>query len=157
MPIVTFESMDSIPSSHIHFPSATSTTPMSIAVQEFSQEKERINLLSYDVWLISDDSSIDDSTDLSSSSTAFSLPTGVGLRFLGLTRKEGRDPFDGLGLVHINRSSRDPSSDGEPSHTILRKAAMTFLQPCRWTSRTGENGTCGHAFASESSMQELDT
>ncbi len=46
-----------------------------------------------------------------------------------MTRKEGGDPFDGLGLVHINRSSRDPSSDGEISHTILREAALTFLQP----------------------------
>ncbi|PBK60536.1 hypothetical protein ARMSODRAFT_1026424 [Armillaria solidipes] len=62
-PIVTFESTtDSIPSSHVHFPSATSTTPsISIAAQDFAQS-------SYDVSLISDDSSINDSTYLSSPS-----------------------------------------------------------------------------------------
>ncbi|PBK72035.1 hypothetical protein ARMSODRAFT_740819 [Armillaria solidipes] len=124
-PIVTFVSIDSIPPSDAHFPSLTSTTPsISIAAQDFSQ-----HLSSYDVSLISDDSSIDDSTDFSSSSTAFPLPTGVGLGILGLTRKEGGDPFDGLGLVHIHRSSRDPSSDSEISNTILREAALTFLQP----------------------------
>ncbi|SJL13942.1 uncharacterized protein ARMOST_17393 [Armillaria ostoyae] len=121
--------IDSIPSSDVHdahFPSLPSTTPSIsiIAAQEFSQY-----LSSYDVSLISDDSSIDDSTDFSSSSTAFSLPMGVGLGILGLTRKEGGDPFDSLGLVHVNRSSRDPSSDGEISHTILREAALMFLQP----------------------------
>ncbi|KAK0227211.1 hypothetical protein EDD85DRAFT_162405 [Armillaria nabsnona] len=121
-PIVTFESIDSIPSSHVHFPSATSTTPsISITAQDCAQY-----FSSHDDSLISQDSSID---DLSSSSTAFSLPTGVGLGILGLTRKEGGDPFDGLGLVHIHRSSRDPSSDGEISHTILGEAALTFLQP----------------------------
>ncbi|KAK0227207.1 hypothetical protein EDD85DRAFT_162117 [Armillaria nabsnona] len=121
-PIVTFESIDSIPSSHVHFPSATSTTPsISIAAQDFAQY-----FSSHDDSLISQDSSFD---DLSSSSTTFSLPTGVGLGILGLTRKEGGDPFDGLGLVHIHRSSRDPSSDGEISHTILGEAALTFLQP----------------------------
>ncbi|PBL01537.1 hypothetical protein ARMGADRAFT_220097 [Armillaria gallica] len=121
--IVTFESIDSIPSSHVHFPSATSTTPISIVAHDFAQY-----FSSHDDSLIdiSQDSSFD---DLSSSSTAFSLPTGVGLGILGLTRKEGGDPFDGLGLVHINRSSRDSSSDGEISHTILREAALTFLQP----------------------------
>ncbi|KAK0429696.1 hypothetical protein EV421DRAFT_1914194 [Armillaria borealis] len=124
-PIVTFESIDSILSSHVHFPSATSTTPsISIAAQDSAQY-----FSSYDVSLISDDSSINDSTDLSSTSTTFSLPTGVGLGILGLTRKEGGDPFDGLGLVHINRSSRDLSSDGEISNTILHEVALTFLQP----------------------------
>ncbi|KAK0214715.1 hypothetical protein EDD85DRAFT_1000255 [Armillaria nabsnona] len=122
MPIVTFESTDSILSSHIHFPSATLTTPsISIAAQDFSQY-----FSSHNDSLISQDSSFD---DLSSSSTAFSLPMGIGLGILGLTRKEGGDPFDGLGLVHINRSSRDPSSDVEISHTILREAALTSLQP----------------------------
>ncbi|SJL16472.1 uncharacterized protein ARMOST_19998 [Armillaria ostoyae] len=121
--------IDSIPLSDVHdahFPSLPSTTPSIsiIAAQEFSQ-----HLSSYDVSLISDDSSIDDSTDFSSSSTAFSLPMGVGLGILGLTRKEGGDPFDSLGLVHVNRSSRDPSSDGEISHTILHEAALMFLQP----------------------------
>ncbi len=59
----------------------------------------------------------------------FLCPWVVGLGILGLTRKEGGDPFDGLGLVHINRSSRDPSSDGGHFHTILCEAALTFLQP----------------------------
>ncbi|KAK0435887.1 hypothetical protein EV421DRAFT_1834043 [Armillaria borealis] len=127
-PIVTFESIVSIPPSDVHdahFPSLTSTTPsISIAPQEFSH-----HLSSNDVSLISNDSSIDDSTDISSSSTAFSLPMGVGLGILGLTRKEGGVPFDGLGLVHIHRSSRDPSSDGKISNTILREAALAFMQP----------------------------
>ncbi|KAK0467449.1 hypothetical protein IW261DRAFT_1520140 [Armillaria novae-zelandiae] len=131
-PIVTFESIDSISPFDVHgahFPSATSTTPsiISIAAQEFPR-----HLSSNDVSLISDDSSIDDSTYLLSCSSAFSLPlvpTGVGLGILGLTRKEGEGPFDGLGLVHLNRSSRDISSDDELSHTILREAALTFMQP----------------------------
>ncbi|KAK0214642.1 hypothetical protein EDD85DRAFT_963093 [Armillaria nabsnona] len=123
-PIVTFDSIDSIPSSHVHFPSATSTTPsISIAAQDFAQY-----FSSHDDLLISQDSSFD---DLLSSSTAFSLPAGVGLGILGLTRKEGEDPFDGLDLVHIHRSSQDPSSDGELSQTILREAELTFLQPSR--------------------------
>ncbi len=129
--MVTFESIGSIPSSDVHdahSPSLASTTPsISIAAQEFSQ-----HLSFYDVSLISNDSSIDNSADLSSSSTAFSLPMvlmGVGLEILGLTRKEGEDPFDGLGLVHINRSSRDLSSDDNISNTILHEAALTFLQP----------------------------
>ncbi|PBK72030.1 hypothetical protein ARMSODRAFT_740550 [Armillaria solidipes] len=127
-PIVTFKSIDSIQPSDAHFPSLASTTPsISITVQEFSQ-----HLSSYDVSLISDESSINDITDLSSSSTAFSLPTGVGLGILCLTRKGGGVPFDGLGLVHIGCFSGDPSSsgsDGEISHTILHEAALTFLQP----------------------------
>ncbi|KAK0209645.1 hypothetical protein IW262DRAFT_1416447 [Armillaria fumosa] len=131
-PSVTIESIDSISPSDVHgahFPSATSTTPstISISTQEFSR-----HLSSYDVSLISDDSSIDDSTGLQSSSSAISLPlvpTGVGLGILGLTRKEGEDPFDGFGLVHLNRSSRDPSFDSEISHTFLREAALTFMQP----------------------------
>ncbi|KAK0205775.1 hypothetical protein DFS33DRAFT_530794 [Desarmillaria ectypa] len=134
-PIVTFEFIDCVPSSHIydaHFPSPISTTPcISIVSQDFTQ-----CLLSYDVSLTSDDSSInDDNTNLSSSSTVFSLPmvpTGVGLGILGLTRKDGGDPFDGFGLVRIGRSSGDSSSsnsDGEISDTILREAAQTFLQP----------------------------
>ncbi|KAK0479447.1 hypothetical protein EDD18DRAFT_1207090 [Armillaria luteobubalina] len=131
--IVTFESIDSISPSDVHgahFPSATSATlsTISISSQEFSR-----HLSSYDVSLISDDSSTDDSTGLPSSSTAFSLPllpTGVGLGILGLTRKEeGEVPFDGLGLVHLNRSSRDTSSDDEISLTFLREAALTFMQP----------------------------
>ncbi|KAK0214717.1 hypothetical protein EDD85DRAFT_500840 [Armillaria nabsnona] len=62
-PIVTFESIDSIPPSDAHFLSLASTTPsISIAAQEFSQ-----HLSSYDVSLISNGSSIDDSTDPSSS------------------------------------------------------------------------------------------
>ncbi|KAK0191763.1 hypothetical protein F5146DRAFT_613281 [Armillaria mellea] len=119
MPIVTFECTDSTPPSDAHhFPSFISTTPsISIAAQEFSQ-----HLSFYD---ISEDSSIDDSTDLSSS---FSLPMGIGLGILGLSRKEDGVPFDGLGLVHIHRSSRDSSSDGEVSRTILREAELTFLQ-----------------------------
>ncbi|SJL18052.1 uncharacterized protein ARMOST_21624 [Armillaria ostoyae] len=127
-PIVTFKSIDSILLSDIHdthFPSLSLTSPsISIAAQEFSQ-----HLSSCDISLISDDSSIYDSTDLSSSSAASSMPMGVGLGILGLTRKEGRVPFDSFGLVHINRSSRDPSSDDEISHTIFHEAALTFLQP----------------------------
>ncbi|KAK0191739.1 hypothetical protein F5146DRAFT_612758 [Armillaria mellea] len=127
-PIVTFECTDSIPPSDAHFPSFISITPsISIAALEFSQ-----HLPSYDVSLISEDSSIDDSTDLSTPLTAFSLPTvptGVGLGILGLTRKEGGVPFDGLGLVHINRFSQDTSSVGEISNTILRETELTFLQP----------------------------
>ncbi len=116
---MTFESIDSIPSSHVHFPSATSRTPsISTAAHDFAQY-----FSSYDDSLISQDSSIDDSADYSSSSTAFPLPTRVGLGILGLTRKEGGDPFDGLGLVHINRSSRAyPSSDDKISNTILHEA-----------------------------------
>ncbi|KAK0437274.1 uncharacterized protein EV420DRAFT_1588831 [Desarmillaria tabescens] len=133
-PIVTFESIDSIPSSHLrdaHLLSPVSTAPsISIAAQDSTQ-----HLLPYDVSFTSDGSSINDSTDLSSSSTAFSLPvvpTGVGLGILGLTRKDGGEHFDGLGLVQIGRSSGDSlssSSDREISDTILREAALTFLQP----------------------------
>ncbi|KAK0435879.1 hypothetical protein EV421DRAFT_1154931 [Armillaria borealis] len=50
MPIVNFESIDSIPSSHVHFLSATPTTPISIAAQDFAQYCS-----SYDVSLISAD------------------------------------------------------------------------------------------------------
>ncbi|PBK60388.1 hypothetical protein ARMSODRAFT_1026578 [Armillaria solidipes] len=128
MPVITFESIDSILPSDAHFPSLASTTPsISIAAQDFSQ-----HLSSYDISLISDDSSVDDGTDVSSSSTAFPLPMvpmGVGLGILGLMRREGGDPFNGLGLVHLNRSSRDPSSDGDISNTILHEDALMFLQP----------------------------
>ncbi|KAK0219506.1 hypothetical protein EDD85DRAFT_797156 [Armillaria nabsnona] len=63
MPIVTFKSIDSIQPSDAHFLSLASTTPsISIAAQEFSQ-----HLSSYDISLISNGSSIDDSTDPSSS------------------------------------------------------------------------------------------
>ncbi|PBK60531.1 hypothetical protein ARMSODRAFT_724961 [Armillaria solidipes] len=118
--IVTSESIDSILSSHIHFPSATSTIPSQLLLSLSPCRIWHNTPSSYD------DSSID---DVLSSSSAFPLPTGIGLGILRLTRKEGGDPFDGLGLVHIHRSSRDPSSDGDISNTILREDALTFLQP----------------------------
>ncbi len=123
---MTFEFIDSIPSSQVHFPSAMSRTPsISIAAHDFAQY-----FSSYDDSLISQDSSIDDSADYSSSSTAFPLPTSAGPGILGLTRKEAGDPFDSFGLVQINRSSRAyPSSDDEISNTILHEAALTFPEP----------------------------
>ncbi|KAG7439716.1 uncharacterized protein BT62DRAFT_693346 [Guyanagaster necrorhizus] len=129
-----FLTLDSIPSAHVgdaHLASLTlPTTPISAAAEEFSQ-----HFSSYDLSFTSTDSSIDDSIDLSSS-TASSSPmvlTGVGLGIQGLTRKDGGDPFDGLGLVHISRprgDSTSSSSDGGVSSTILHEAAITFLQPC---------------------------
>ncbi|SJL17279.1 uncharacterized protein ARMOST_20826 [Armillaria ostoyae] len=108
-PIVTFESIDSIPSLH-----------------DFAQY-----FSSHDVSLISQDSSID---DVLSSSTAFSLPTGVGLGILGLTRKEGRDPFDGLGICTL------------PSDTCPRRLEQFFFalpRPSRSTLGLNTEGVDG--------------
>ncbi|SJL17276.1 uncharacterized protein ARMOST_20823 [Armillaria ostoyae] len=115
-PIVTFKSIDSIQPSDAHFPSLASTTPsISITVQEFSQ-----HLSSYDVSLISDESSVNDTTDLSSSSTAFSLPTGVGLEkkagFLSMRHPPPIDPADEESNSHSDNVPNDINEWKTPCH-----------------------------------------
>ncbi|KAK0227208.1 hypothetical protein EDD85DRAFT_958444 [Armillaria nabsnona] len=115
-----------VPRQPVHGRDLEKTLPRRIVSFEFIDSIPSLLHNTHDDSLISQDSSFD---DILSPLTAFPLPTGVGLGILGLTRKEGGDPFHGLGLVHIHRSSRDPSSDGEISPTILREAVLTFLQP----------------------------
>ncbi|SJL17256.1 uncharacterized protein ARMOST_20802 [Armillaria ostoyae] len=121
-PIVTFESIDPIPSSHVHFPSATSTTPsISIAAQDSAQY-----FSSYDVSLISDDSSINDSADLSSASTTFSLPTGPSIPVDGHPEPEKTKP--------VNMSS--PRK--RPRRSLTRNfSASTVSSSLKRASKTG--------------------